>query len=75
LSAALLCIIHGATVENTLFEDSDDVNTFHTFNSTQAFLHLKKKMLLTRCGVRTNMVVIILLRNYYFLKYFFKKIY
>jgi hypothetical protein len=75
LSAALLCIIHGATVENILFEDSDDVNTFHTFNSTQAFLHLKKKMLLTRGGVRTNMVVIILLRNYYFLKYFFKKIY
>jgi len=75
LSAALLCIIHGATVENILFEDSDDVNTFHTFNPTQVFLHLKKKILLTRCGVRTNMVVIILLRNYYFLKYFFKKIY
>ncbi|VAI24384.1 unnamed protein product [Triticum turgidum subsp. durum] len=30
LGAALLCAIHGATVENTLFEDDDDANTFPT---------------------------------------------
>uniref|UniRef100_A0ACD5X6L0 Uncharacterized protein n=1 Tax=Avena sativa TaxID=4498 RepID=A0ACD5X6L0_AVESA len=36
LGAALLCAIHGATVENTLFEDSDGANTFHAFNPTQA---------------------------------------
>jgi photosystem II P680 reaction center D2 protein len=42
LGAALLCIIHDANVENTLFEDGDGVNTFCTFNPTQAFLYLKK---------------------------------
>jgi photosystem II P680 reaction center D2 protein len=36
LGAALLCAIHGATVENTLFEDGDGVNTFRAFNPTQA---------------------------------------
>jgi len=32
---ALLCAIHGATVENTLFEDGD-IHTFRAFNPTQA---------------------------------------
>ena len=36
LGAALLCAIHGATVENTLFEDGDGSNTFRAFNPTQA---------------------------------------
>ncbi|XP_047259770.1 photosystem II D2 protein-like [Capsicum annuum] len=36
LGAALLCAIHGATIENTLFEDGDGANTFHAFNPTQA---------------------------------------
>jgi photosystem II P680 reaction center D2 protein len=36
LGASLLCAIHGAIVENTLFEDGDGANTFHDFNSTQA---------------------------------------
>ncbi|KAJ0514057.1 putative photosystem II [Helianthus annuus] len=36
LGTALLCVIHGATVENTLFEDGDGVNTFRAFNLTQA---------------------------------------
>jgi photosystem II P680 reaction center D2 protein len=36
LSVALLCAIHGATMENTLFEDGDGANTFHAFNPTQA---------------------------------------
>ena len=36
VGAALLCDIHGATVENTLFEDGDGVNTFRAFNPTQA---------------------------------------
>ena len=35
LGVALLCAIHGATVENTLFEDGD-ANTFRAFNPTQA---------------------------------------
>jgi NADH:ubiquinone oxidoreductase subunit 6 (subunit J) len=35
LGATLLCAIHGATVENTLFEDGDGANTFHAFNLTQ----------------------------------------
>jgi photosystem II P680 reaction center D2 protein len=34
LGAALLCAIHGATVENTLFEDGDGANTFRAFNPT-----------------------------------------
>jgi len=42
LDVALLCAIYGATVENILFEDDDDANTFHVFNPTQVFLHLKK---------------------------------
>ncbi|KAJ6968897.1 hypothetical protein NC653_036768 [Populus alba x Populus x berolinensis] len=36
LGAALLCAIHGANVENTLFEDGDGANTFRAFNPTQA---------------------------------------
>ena len=36
LGAALLCAIHGATVENTLLEDGDGANTFRAFNPTQA---------------------------------------
>jgi photosystem II P680 reaction center D2 protein len=36
LGAALLCATHGATVENTLFEDGDGANTFRAFNPTQA---------------------------------------
>ncbi|KAG5048681.1 hypothetical protein JHK85_009784 [Glycine max] len=36
LGTTLLCVIHGATVENTLFEDGDGANTFRAFNSTQA---------------------------------------
>ncbi|KAM3360714.1 hypothetical protein P3S68_015568 [Capsicum galapagoense] len=36
LGAALLCAIHGATVETTLFEDGDSANTFRAFNPTQA---------------------------------------
>ena len=36
LGAALLCAIHGATVENTLYEDGDGANTFRAFNPTQA---------------------------------------
>ncbi|KAL8147392.1 hypothetical protein AgCh_004923 [Apium graveolens] len=36
LGAALLCAIHGATVENTLFEDGDGAYTFRAFNPTQA---------------------------------------
>ncbi|MFN9649745.1 MAG: photosystem II D2 protein (photosystem q(a) protein), partial [Pseudanabaena sp.] len=37
LGGALLCAIHGATVENTLFEDGDGntANTFKAFNPTQ----------------------------------------
>jgi NhaP-type Na+/H+ or K+/H+ antiporter len=74
LGTALLFTIHGATVENILFDDGDGANTFHVFNPTQAFLHLRKKMLLTCCGARTYMLAIILLRNGYYLKYiFFKK--
>jgi photosystem II P680 reaction center D2 protein len=36
LSASLLCVIHGATLENTLFEYGDGANTFCSFHSTQA---------------------------------------
>ncbi|KAL2933876.1 Photosystem II D2 protein [Bienertia sinuspersici] len=36
LGTALLCAIHGATVENTLFEDGDRADTFRAFNPTQA---------------------------------------
>jgi hypothetical protein len=46
LGAILLCAIHGATVENTLFEDGDCANTFRAFNPTQTFLHLKKKIVI-----------------------------
>jgi photosystem II P680 reaction center D2 protein len=33
LGGALLCAIHGATVENTLFEDGD-ANTFRVHSNT-----------------------------------------
>ncbi|KAL2899371.1 Photosystem II CP43 reaction center protein [Bienertia sinuspersici] len=35
LGATLICAIHGATAENTLFEDGDEANTFRAFNPTQ----------------------------------------
>jgi photosystem II P680 reaction center D2 protein len=33
---ALLCAIHDATVENTLYQDGNGANTFCAFNPTQA---------------------------------------
>jgi photosystem II P680 reaction center D2 protein len=36
LGGALLCAIHGATVENTLFEDGEGSNTFAAFTPTQS---------------------------------------
>ena len=66
MGAILLRTIHGATVENTLFEDGDDANIFRAFNTNQAFLHLKKNLLLTHCRARANMLVIMLLHNGYF---------
>ena len=68
MGVAILYVIHGAIIENILFEDDDCANTFRTFNPTQVFLHLKNKMLLTRCGARANMLVIILLHNGYLKK-------
>ncbi|GFP84398.1 photosystem ii d2 protein [Phtheirospermum japonicum] len=35
LGATLLCTIHGATIEDTLFEDGNGENTFRAFNPTQ----------------------------------------
>ncbi|MCU0570480.1 MAG: photosystem II D2 protein (photosystem q(a) protein) [Oculatellaceae cyanobacterium Prado106] len=35
LGGALLCAIHGATVENTLFEDTRSFNTFRGFSPSQ----------------------------------------
>ena len=52
LDTTLLCAIYGAIVENTLFEDDDAANIFCTFNPTQVFLHLKKKLLLSCYGAR-----------------------
>jgi len=46
LGVTLLHTIHSATVKNTLFEDDDDANTFRAFNTNQAFLHLKKKIVM-----------------------------
>ena len=54
LGADMLCVIHGATVENTLFEDGDGANIFRVFNLTQTFLNLKKKLLLTRGVQKTR---------------------
>jgi hypothetical protein len=71
LGVALLCAIHSAIIENTLFEDDDDANTFCAFNLTQIFLYLTKKLLLIRCEARTHLLIIILLRNDYFLKHYF----
>lgn len=36
INFTFLCAIHGATVENTLFEDGDSSNTFRAFNPTQS---------------------------------------
>jgi photosystem II P680 reaction center D2 protein len=38
LDVALLYVINGATIENTLFEDDDGANRFRAFNPTQALL-------------------------------------
>ena len=71
LGATLLYANHGVTVQNILFKDCDDANTFRAFNPTQAFLHLKKILLLTCYGARVNMLTIILIRNGYFLIYIY----
>ena len=42
LGGALLSAIHGVTVENTLYEDGEQANTFKAFDSTQeeeTFIH------------------------------------
>ena len=70
LGVVMLCVIHGTTVENILFEDNG-INTFRAFNPTQVFLHLKEKMLLTRHEARANMLTIILLRNEFLKIYIF----
>jgi hypothetical protein len=57
LGATLLCFIHGATLENTLFKDNDDAYILRVFNPTQTFLYLKKNLLLTGCRVQANMLV------------------
>ena len=44
LGVTLLCVIHGATVENIFFKDGDDANIFRAFNPTQTFLYLKKNI-------------------------------
>jgi photosystem II P680 reaction center D2 protein len=59
LGGALLCAIHGATVENTLYEDSDQANTF------KAFDQLKKKkpirwLLLTASGHRYSVLPLVI---------------
>ncbi|MEN9217863.1 MAG: photosystem II D2 protein (photosystem q(a) protein), partial [Gloeomargarita sp. DG_2_bins_126] len=36
LGGALLCAIHGATVENTLYQDGEAANTFRAFEPTQS---------------------------------------
>jgi len=41
LGEALLCAIHGATVENTLFEDGDASNTFRAFNRRKRKKHTR----------------------------------
>jgi photosystem II P680 reaction center D2 protein len=51
---AALCAIHGATVENTLFEDGDGANTFRAFNPTQGrnlFNGYCKPLLVSNLGV------------------------
>jgi hypothetical protein len=40
LDVALLYVINGATIENTLFEDDDGANRFRAFNPTQTLLYL-----------------------------------
>ena len=40
MDVALLYVINGATIENTLFEDDDGANRFRAFNPTQALLYL-----------------------------------
>jgi len=64
--------IHGAIVENTLFEDGDGANTFRAFNPTQAFLHLKKIVIdpLRSAGHYTSYYIIMqrLFLKIYFLK-------
>ncbi|KAG6650013.1 hypothetical protein CIPAW_06G014000 [Carya illinoinensis] len=49
LGAALLCAIHGAIVENTLFEDDDGANTFCAFNPTQAEETYSKETMASIC--------------------------
>jgi hypothetical protein len=67
LGVAWLCAIHGAIVENILFEDGGDANTIRAFNTTQAFFYLKKNVI-DPLQSQVNMLVIILLCNDYLLK-------
>ncbi|XP_019241222.1 PREDICTED: photosystem II D2 protein-like [Nicotiana attenuata] len=51
LGAALLCVIHGATVENTLFEDGDGANTFRAFNPSRRNLFNVTGLWMSALGV------------------------
>jgi len=46
LGAALLCVIHGVTAENTLFKNGDGANIFRAFNPTEAFFIFEKTIVI-----------------------------
>jgi len=76
LGVALLYPFHGATIENTLFEDGDNANIFCAFNPPQTFLQLKKQIvidLLRSAGQYASYYIITKLL--FFKIFFFKKIY
>jgi hypothetical protein len=61
LDVALLYAIHSATIKNILFENNDIANIFRAFNSTHAFIHLKKIVIdpLRSAGQYANYYIII----------------
>ena len=52
LGGALLSAIHGVTVENTLYQDGEQANTFKAFDSTQR-KKLTQWLLQTVSGLRS----------------------
>merc|ERR1712188_135534 len=58
LGGALLCAIHGATVENTLFEDGDAANTFRGVRFSQGVVAMRlQRTELPTVGAGTMRVV------------------
>jgi hypothetical protein len=72
LSAVMLCdVLFMVLLYKILYSKMMIMQIYSLLLTQLKHFYILKKALLTCCGVRVNMLIIILLRNDYFLKYIF----